>query len=58
MYQALLASGDRKAAEILLTKTPTDDPHVHYVIKSCQNEYIGSVILETKKKKKKTKKIS
>ncbi|POO00467.1 Pentatricopeptide repeat [Trema orientale] len=29
MYQVFLAAGDRKAAKILLTKLPKDDPHVN-----------------------------
>ncbi|GAV60856.1 PPR domain-containing protein/PPR_2 domain-containing protein [Cephalotus follicularis] len=39
MYQALLASGDHKTANILLKKIPKDDPHVRCVIKACKNTY-------------------
>ncbi|PPR96280.1 hypothetical protein GOBAR_AA24387 [Gossypium barbadense] len=35
MYQALLASGDPKSAKTLLTKIPTEDPHVRCIIKAC-----------------------
>ncbi|PPD89928.1 hypothetical protein GOBAR_DD13132 [Gossypium barbadense] len=34
MYQALLASGDPKSAKTLLTKIPTEDPHVRCIIKA------------------------
>ncbi|KAG2682152.1 hypothetical protein I3843_11G179100 [Carya illinoinensis] len=55
MYQALLACGDYKAANIMLEQIPKDDPHVRCVIKACQKCYI---VLDdpTKKKKKKKKK--
>lgn len=52
MYQAFLVAGDRKAAKILLTKIPKDDPHVRYIIKACQTTYSDSTTTETKKKKK------
>ncbi|GFZ12468.1 transducin/WD40 repeat-like superfamily protein [Actinidia rufa] len=35
MYQALLASGDLKAATKMLNKIPKDDPHVRCVINAC-----------------------
>nr|XP_011469580.1 PREDICTED: pentatricopeptide repeat-containing protein At4g21880, mitochondrial-like isoform X2 [Fragaria vesca subsp. vesca] len=52
MYQALLASGDRKAAKVLEHKIPKDDPHVQSIIEACKQTYIKKTE-ETKKKKKK-----
>ncbi|KAL6125684.1 hypothetical protein ACLB2K_073738 [Fragaria x ananassa] len=52
MYQALLASGDRKAAKVLEHKIPRDDPHVQSIIEACKQTYIKKTE-ETKKKKKK-----
>ncbi|KAL5540025.1 hypothetical protein UlMin_043980 [Ulmus minor] len=51
MYQALLTAGDHKAAKILLTKIPKDDPHVRCVIHACQATYIDSTSKNMKKKK-------
>lgn len=39
MYQALFASGKRKAAKKLLKTIPKEDAHVRYVIDSCQMTY-------------------
>lgn len=36
MYQALLMSGDHKAAANILKRIPKDDNHVRYVIESCK----------------------
>ncbi|KAK8706080.1 hypothetical protein V6N13_049658 [Hibiscus sabdariffa] len=55
MYQALLASGDPKSAKSLLTKIPTDDPHVRCIIKACQVTYVQSASSKTKTKTKKKK---
>ncbi|KAH1121052.1 hypothetical protein J1N35_004212 [Gossypium stocksii] len=51
MYQALLASGDPKSAEALLTKIPTEDPHVRCIIKACQMTYVQSTSSKMKKQK-------
>ncbi|KAL5540016.1 hypothetical protein UlMin_043971 [Ulmus minor] len=51
MYQALLTAGDHKAAKILLTKIPKDDPHVRCVIHACQATYMDSTYKNMKKKK-------
>lgn len=56
MYQALLASGDHKTANILLMKIPKDDPHVRYVTRASQVTFAGSLMENTKAKKKKKKK--
>ncbi|KAL4273268.1 hypothetical protein GQ457_13G002560 [Hibiscus cannabinus] len=56
MYQALLASGDPKSAKSLLTKIPTDDPHVRCIIKACQVTYVQSTSSKTKTKTKSKKK--
>ncbi|KAL0362267.1 UNVERIFIED_CONTAM: Pentatricopeptide repeat-containing protein, mitochondrial [Sesamum calycinum] len=53
MYQALLASGDKKSAAKILSKMPKDDPHVRCVAKACENTYIKSPAVEMKKKRKK-----
>lgn len=52
MYQVLLASGEHKAAKILLNKIPKDDIHVRCVIKACQTSYIKSKSTKGKKKNK------
>ncbi|XP_047340801.1 pentatricopeptide repeat-containing protein At4g04790, mitochondrial-like [Impatiens glandulifera] len=39
MYQALLASGDQKAAEEILKGVRKDDPHVRQVIIACQKTF-------------------
>ncbi|KAK7856947.1 pentatricopeptide repeat-containing protein [Quercus suber] len=52
MYQVLLASGEHKAAKILLNKIPKDDIHVRCVIKACQTSYISSKSTKGKKKNK------
>ncbi|MBA0606612.1 hypothetical protein Godav_019054 [Gossypium davidsonii] len=51
MYQALLASGDPKSAKTLLTKIPTEDPHVRCIIKACQMTYVQSTSSKMKKQK-------
>lgn len=51
MYQALLASGDKKSAANMLSKIPRDDPHVCCVIKACQQTY-KSAFVKAKEKKK------
>ncbi|KAK4576310.1 hypothetical protein RGQ29_027035 [Quercus rubra] len=56
MYQVLLASGEHKAAKILLNKIPKDDIHVRCVIKACQTSYIRSMSTKGKKKNKVKKK--
>ncbi|KAM6553705.1 hypothetical protein CsatB_014467 [Cannabis sativa] len=56
MYQALLIAGDHKAAKILLTKIPKDDPHVRLIIKACQTTYSESIKTKTNTKKMKTEK--
>ncbi|XP_050369778.1 pentatricopeptide repeat-containing protein At4g04790, mitochondrial isoform X2 [Argentina anserina] len=57
MYQALLATGELKAAKILERKIPKDDLHVRSIIEACQSTYLkktdGNRV--TKKKKKKEK---
>ncbi|XWS51936.1 hypothetical protein CRYUN_Cryun11dG0024700 [Craigia yunnanensis] len=55
MYQALLASGDPKSAKSMLTKIPTDDPHVRCVIKACQTTYVQSTPSKIKKKQQQQK---
>lgn len=52
MYQALLASGDRKSARIMLSKIPQDDIHVRCVIKACQTNYNTPKSAADNKKKK------
>ncbi|XVF03983.1 hypothetical protein REPUB_Repub05bG0041200 [Reevesia pubescens] len=52
MYQALLASGDPKSAKSMLTKIPTDDPHVRCVINACRTTYVQSTSSKIKKKQK------
>ena len=52
MYQALLASGDRKSARIMLSKIPKDDIHVRCVIKACQTNYNTPKSAADNKKKK------
>ncbi|OEL36115.1 Pentatricopeptide repeat-containing protein [Dichanthelium oligosanthes] len=39
MYQALLSSGDRKAAKKLLKTIPKEDDHVRYIIDGCRMTY-------------------
>jgi hypothetical protein len=39
MYQALLSSGGRKAAEKLLKKISKKDEHVRYIIGACRITY-------------------
>ncbi|GLT83492.1 hypothetical protein SLE2022_017790 [Rubroshorea leprosula] len=39
MYQALLACGDHKSAEVMQTKIPKDDPDVRDIIKAFQVTY-------------------
>ncbi|KAF4395902.1 hypothetical protein G4B88_028072 [Cannabis sativa] len=56
MYQALLIAGDHKAAKILLTKIPKDDPHVRLIIKACQTTYSESIKTKTNTKKMKREK--
>ncbi|KAH6835532.1 hypothetical protein C2S53_015625, partial [Perilla frutescens var. hirtella] len=51
MYQALLASGDKKSAAKLLNKIPKDDAHVCCVIKACQQTYVKAEPAKSKKKK-------
>ncbi|MBA0676135.1 hypothetical protein Goari_017641 [Gossypium aridum] len=51
MYQALLASGDPQSAKALLTKIPTEDPHVRCIIKACQMTYVQSTSSKMKKQK-------
>ncbi|KAL1567046.1 pentatricopeptide repeat-containing protein, mitochondrial-like isoform X1 [Salvia divinorum] len=53
MYQALLASGDKKSAERLLKKIPKCDTHVRCVIKACQETYGKAEFVRTKETKKK-----
>lgn len=53
MYQALLASGDHKAANVILDQIPNDDPHVSSVVEACQKRYPESTSKGSKKKKKK-----
>ncbi|XP_021287856.1 pentatricopeptide repeat-containing protein At4g21880, mitochondrial-like isoform X3 [Herrania umbratica] len=55
MYQALLACGDLKSANIMLTKIPTDDPHIRLIIKAYQTTYVQSTSSKTKKKMQKRK---
>nr|XP_011460991.1 PREDICTED: pentatricopeptide repeat-containing protein At4g21880, mitochondrial-like isoform X2 [Fragaria vesca subsp. vesca] len=54
MYQALLASGDRKAAKVLEHKIPKDDPHVRSIIEACKLTYLKKKEKNKTKKKKKT----
>lgn len=51
MYQALLASGNKKSAAKILSKIPRDDEHVCCVIKACQQKYGKADAVKTKKKK-------
>ncbi|XP_052115337.1 pentatricopeptide repeat-containing protein At4g04790, mitochondrial isoform X2 [Arachis duranensis] len=58
MYQALLASGDYRSANFMLSKIPKDDSEVSAIIKACQETYSGlsSVAkMKTKVTKKKEK---
>ncbi|EOY12569.1 Tetratricopeptide repeat-like superfamily protein, putative isoform 1 [Theobroma cacao] len=55
MYQALLACGDLKSANIMRTKIPTDDPHIRLIIKAYQTTYVQSTSSKTKKKMQKRK---
>ncbi|KAF6146440.1 hypothetical protein GIB67_037740, partial [Kingdonia uniflora] len=50
MYQVLLASGEHKAARVILKKISTNDPHVRVIIKACQEKFGNSVSVQTKKK--------
>ncbi|XP_057465800.1 pentatricopeptide repeat-containing protein At4g04790, mitochondrial-like [Actinidia eriantha] len=51
IYQALLASGDLKAATKKLNQIPKDDPHDRCVIKACQTTCIRPASLKGKNKK-------
>ncbi|CAA0813936.1 Pentatricopeptide repeat-containing protein -mitochondrial [Striga hermonthica] len=53
MYQALLASGDRKSAAKVLNKIKQDDPHVRIVLRACRNTYIKPPSVQKRQKKKK-----
>ncbi|XP_072067630.1 pentatricopeptide repeat-containing protein At4g04790, mitochondrial isoform X1 [Arachis hypogaea] len=55
MYQALLASGDYRSANFMLSKIPKDDSEVSAIIKACQETYSGLSSV-AKKKTKVTKK--
>ncbi|XLS50745.1 hypothetical protein HN51_011422 [Arachis hypogaea] len=51
MYQALLASGDYRSANFMLSKIPKDDSEVSAIIKACQETYSGlSSVAKTKTK--------
>ncbi|XP_044465617.1 pentatricopeptide repeat-containing protein At4g21880, mitochondrial isoform X2 [Mangifera indica] len=54
MYQALLASGDRKSARKILSKIPKDDPHVRMVFKACKSTFSAQQNARGKKKKEKS----
>ncbi|EPS70908.1 hypothetical protein M569_03851, partial [Genlisea aurea] len=59
MYQAFLASADKKSAAKLLKKIPKEDPHVVRVLEACRVAYAAQTESPPnmlKKKKKKTKK--
>ncbi|MED6221395.1 hypothetical protein PIB30_054245 [Stylosanthes scabra] len=51
MYQALLASGDYRSANFMLSKIPKDDTEVSAIIKACQETYSGLSSVAQKKKK-------
>ncbi|RYR68494.1 hypothetical protein Ahy_A03g014995 isoform A [Arachis hypogaea] len=56
MYQALLASGDYRSANFMLSKIPKDDSEVSAIIKACQETYSGlSSVAKTKTKVTKKK---
>ncbi|EHA8590375.1 Pentatricopeptide repeat-containing protein [Cocos nucifera] len=46
MYQALLASGECKAAKKMLKEIEKEDPHVRCIIKSCKMKYRKRTISE------------
>ncbi|XP_057473800.1 pentatricopeptide repeat-containing protein At4g04790, mitochondrial-like [Actinidia eriantha] len=56
MYQALLASGDLKAATKMLNKIPKDDPHIRCVINACKTTYVQPASLKGKNTKKRIEK--
>ena len=43
MYQALLASGDHRSANLILKKIPRDDADICSVILECQKTYGDNV---------------
>ncbi|XLS50731.1 hypothetical protein HN51_011408, partial [Arachis hypogaea] len=51
MYQALLASGDYRSANFMLSKIPKDDSEVSAIIKACQETNSGLSSVAKKKKK-------
>ncbi|KAL4328198.1 hypothetical protein AHAS_Ahas13G0176100 [Arachis hypogaea] len=51
MYQALLASGDYRSANFMLSKIPKDDSEVSAIIKACQETYSGLSSVAKKKTK-------
>ncbi|KAK9080651.1 hypothetical protein SSX86_000409 [Deinandra increscens subsp. villosa] len=53
MYQALLASGAHKAANVILENISDDDPHVCGVVKACQETFGETDSSGSKGKKKK-----
>ncbi|XP_031376291.1 pentatricopeptide repeat-containing protein At4g04790, mitochondrial [Punica granatum] len=56
MYQALMACGDYKTAQVFRKKIPKDDPHVRYILEEYDKIYVDSASQSTERKKKKKKK--
>ncbi|CAJ2650451.1 unnamed protein product [Trifolium pratense] len=57
MYQALLASGDHRSAEVILKKIPRDDAEICSLILACQKTYVKIKSLELEKEKQKFKSV-
>ncbi|PIN19274.1 hypothetical protein CDL12_08048 [Handroanthus impetiginosus] len=53
MYQALLASGDKKSAAKIREQIVKDDPHVCDVIRACEKRFLNPAPVGMKQKKKK-----
>ncbi|KAK2380956.1 pentatricopeptide repeat-containing protein, mitochondrial [Trifolium repens] len=58
MYQALLASGDHRSAEVILNKIARDDAEICSLISACQKAYtVKTKSLECEKKKETVKSV-
>jgi hypothetical protein len=58
MYQALLASGDHRSAEVILNKIARDDAEICSLISACQKVYtVKTKSLECEKEKETVKSV-
>jgi hypothetical protein len=58
MYQALLASGDHRSAEVILNKIARDDAEICSLISACQKTYtVKTKSLECEKEKETVKSV-